>query len=124
MDVAAPAETREFEFTDGDFRRVRELVRSTIGISLAESKRELVYGRLVRRVRHLGCSSFAEYVDCLESGDAELEHFCNAITTNLTAFFRERHHFEFLAHAILPALLRRNARARRIRIWSAGCSTG
>jgi chemotaxis protein methyltransferase CheR len=124
VDAAAPAETREFEFTDVDFRRVRELVRGTIGISLAESKRELVYGRLVRRVRHLGCGSFAEYLDCLEPGDAELEQFCNAITTNLTAFFRERHHFEFLAQAVLPALLQRNAWSRRIRIWSAGCSTG
>jgi chemotaxis protein methyltransferase CheR len=124
MQAAAAAESREFEFTDVDFRRVRELVRSTIGISLAESKRELVYGRLVRRLRHLRLGSFTEYVDSLETDDAELEQFCNAITTNLTAFFRERHHFEFLAREILPALLRRNVGSRRIRIWSAGCSTG
>jgi len=125
VDAAAPAATREFPFTDADFCRVRELVRSSIGISLADSKRELVYGRLVRRLRHLGLGSFAEYLACLESGaETELEQFCNAITTNLTAFFRERHHFEFLARDVLPALLRRNAATRRIRIWSAGCSTG
>jgi chemotaxis protein methyltransferase CheR len=125
VDAAAPAATREFQFTDADFCKVRELVRGSIGISLADSKRELVYGRLARRVRHLGLGSFAEYLACLEAGaEAELEQFCNAITTNLTAFFRERHHFEFLARDVLPALLRRNARSRRIRIWSAGCSTG
>lgn len=122
--VPAPPE-REYAFTDADFRKVRELVRELIGISLSESKRELVYGRLVRRVRQLGLSSFQEYLGCLESGGGgELEQLCNAITTNLTAFFRERHHFEELARTILPSILRRNAATRRVRIWSAGCSTG
>jgi len=123
--VQAAATIREFEFTDADFGKVRELARRSIGISLAASKRELVYGRLARRLRHLGLSSFAEYLGRLEdSGGAELEQFCNALTTNLTAFFRERHHFDFLARAVLPVLQQRNARTRRIRIWSAGCATG
>jgi chemotaxis protein methyltransferase CheR len=116
---------REYAFSDGDFQRVRSLVQERIGIWLSDAKRELVYGRLSRRLRVLGLSSFSQYLDLLEGGDIEeLQQFCNAITTNLTAFFRERHHFKFLAEQLLPALERNNADARRIRIWSAGCSTG
>ncbi|MFO1399840.1 MAG: protein-glutamate O-methyltransferase CheR [Steroidobacteraceae bacterium] len=123
--AAAAAPEREYEFTDTDFRKVRDLVRRVIGISLSESKRELVYGRLVRRLRQLGLVSFTAYLERLEAGDAaELENFCNAITTNLTSFFRERHHFDELARSILPALAQAKAATRRIRIWSAGCSTG
>jgi chemotaxis protein methyltransferase CheR len=123
--VALAPPEREYAFTDADFRRVRELLRGVTGISLSDSKRELVYGRLVRRVRQLGLGSFHEYLNGLQArGGGELEHFCNALTTNLTAFFRERHHFEELARTILPALRRRSAAARRVRIWSAGCSTG
>lgn len=123
--VVAASPEREYAFTDADFRKVRELVRELIGISLSESKRELVYGRLVRRVRQLGLSSFREYLGGLErGGGGELEQLCNAITTNLTAFFRERHHFEELARTLLPSIMRRNAATRRVRIWSAGCSTG
>jgi chemotaxis protein methyltransferase CheR len=116
---------REFAFTDQDFEQVVKLVRGYTGIALTESKRELVYGRLVRRLRALRVRSFGEYLLQLEKGDqSELQQFCNAITTNLTAFFRENHHFEFLAKDLLPAILKRNAIRRRIRIWSAGCSTG
>jgi chemotaxis protein methyltransferase CheR len=116
---------REFSFTDEDFQQVVTLVRGYTGIALADSKRELVYGRLVRRLRALRVRSFGEYLQQLEKGDqAELQQFCNAITTNLTAFFRENHHFEFLAKQLVPTILRRNAARRRIRIWSAGCSTG
>lgn len=123
--TAAASPEREYQFTDADFRKVRDLVRQAIGISLSESKRELVYGRLVRRLRQLGLANFSDYLNRLETrSDNELEHFCNAITTNLTSFFREKHHFEELARTILPLLLQRNAATRRIRIWSAGCSTG
>jgi chemotaxis protein methyltransferase CheR len=116
---------REFVFTDGDFEQVVKLVKGYTGIVLAESKRELVYGRLVRRLRALRVRSFAEYLLQLEKGDqSELQQFCNAITTNLTAFFRENHHFEFLAKELVPTILKRNAASRRVRIWSAGCSTG
>jgi chemotaxis protein methyltransferase CheR len=119
------AAEREFSFTDADFQQVVTLVRGYTGIALTESKRELVYGRLVRRLRALRVRSFGEYLQQLEKGDqTELQQFCNAITTNLTAFFRENHHFEFLAKQLVPMLLRRNAARRRIRIWSAGCSTG
>lgn len=116
---------REFDFSDADFQRVRSLVHKRIGISLAQSKCELVYSRLSRRLRALGLSDFDAYLKCVESGDEqELQHFSNAITTNLTSFFRENHHFEFLANELLPALARSRQESRRIRIWSAGCSTG
>jgi chemotaxis protein methyltransferase CheR len=123
--TAATTPGREFEFTDEDFQQVRTLAHEHLGISLADSKRELVYGRLARRIRKLGLGSFADYLTRIESGDAaEFEEFCNAITTNLTAFFREDHHFDYLKREILPRLLEHNAATRRIRIWSAGCSTG
>jgi chemotaxis protein methyltransferase CheR len=116
---------REYHLSDGEFDEIRRLVREHTGIALADSKRELVYSRLVRRLRKLRLGSFREYLKVLEKAEpAELEEFSNAITTNLTAFFREPHHFEFLAETVLPALEKRNATTRRLRIWSAGCSTG
>ncbi len=116
---------REYQLSDGEFAEIRRLVREHTGISLADSKRELVYSRLVRRLRRLRLGTFREYLDVLARGEAaELEEFSNAITTNLTSFFREPHHFEFLAETVLPLLEKRNAATRRLRIWSAGCSTG
>ena len=77
-------------------------IKATTGISLGEAKRELVYGRVSRRLRALGLESFGQYRDLLESGDAaEMVEFWNAITTNLTAFFRESHHFAHLRDAVL-----------------------
>ena len=119
------AREREYHLSDAEFAEIRRLVREHTGIALAESKRELVYSRLVRRLRRLKLDSFKEYLAVLGKGDpAELEEFSNAITTNLTSFFREPHHFEFLVDTVLPELERRNAATRRLRIWSAGCSTG
>lgn len=114
----------EFEFTDVDFARIQGLVYSHAGISLSDAKRNLVYSRLARRLRRLNLTTFAAYTDYLQTHlDTELTDFLNAITTNLTSFFRENHHFETLRRLVLPELMRNSAR-RRIRIWSAGCSTG
>jgi chemotaxis protein methyltransferase CheR len=116
---------QEFELTDADFNRLRQLVREHTGIALSEAKRELVYGRLARRLRRLKLTSFAEYCDLVENRPAEeLQEFTNAITTNLTSFFRESYHFEHLAADVFPQLERERARTKRIRIWSAACSTG
>jgi chemotaxis protein methyltransferase CheR len=124
MSVIAEQRQREFVFSDADFEYLRKLVESHTGISLSDAKRDLVYGRLSRRLRALGMRSFNEYCQLLDSDDdTELENFVNAITTNLTSFFREPHHFEFLANTALPALMK-NRQQRRLRIWSAGCSTG
>ncbi|MCB1770814.1 MAG: protein-glutamate O-methyltransferase CheR [Candidatus Competibacteraceae bacterium] len=117
----------EFEFSDQDFQRIRRIINQVAGISLADGKRELVYSRLSRRLRQRGLQRFQDYCDYVETGDDEdeLREFINALTTNLTSFFREPHHFEFLANELLPALMRsRGLSNRRIRIWSAGCSTG
>jgi chemotaxis protein methyltransferase CheR len=116
---------REYELSDADFRHIRRLVRQRLGIALADSKRELVYGRLSRRLRALQLSTFRSYLQRVEADVAgELQHFCNAITTHLTAFFREPHHFEFLAQQLLPTLAHANGAARRLRFWCAGCSSG
>lgn len=116
---------REFAFSDEDFEALRKLVKQITGINLSDQKRELVYGRLARRLRALQIKSFAEYREILaRDADNELAQLCNAITTNLTAFFRERHHFEHLREHVLVPLLAASARTTRLRIWSAGCSTG
>jgi chemotaxis protein methyltransferase CheR len=116
---------QEFLLTDSDFDRLRSIVRELTGIALADSKRELVYGRLARRLRKLKLSSFSEYCALVEAGHGEeLQELTNAITTNLTSFFREKYHFEQLAAEALPYVAEHRAATRRVRMWSAGCSTG
>lgn len=116
---------REFSFEDQDFKRVQKIVYNFAGIDLNESKKNLVYNRLSKRIRFLGMVSFAEYLDfVVAQGETEFVHLINAITTNLTFFFRENHHFEYLANTVIPALLKANSASKKIRIWSAGCSTG
>lgn len=116
---------QEFTFTDEDFKRVQSLVYDFAGIDLNESKQNLVYNRLSKRIRFLGLGDFHEYLDYVEQqGELEFVHLINAITTNLTFFFRENHHFEHLADEVIPFLLERNQASKKIRIWSAGCSTG
>ena len=115
----------EFEFTDSEFNRLRELVYARTGIALSDAKRELVYGRLARRLRKLKLASFAEYCQLVEQpGSDEIQELTNAITTNLTSFFREGYHFEQLAAEALPQLESERMATRRLRLWSAGCSTG
>jgi chemotaxis protein methyltransferase CheR len=121
--VLAVERERDFEFNDKDFRRIRQLVAEHTGITLSEAKRDMVYGRLSRRLRALGLHSFSDYCERLVGDEAELIEFTNAITTNLTSFFREPHHFEYLANKLLPSLLNHKAESR-LRIWSAGCSSG
>ena len=116
---------QEFEFTDSEFKRLRELVHSLTGIALSEAKRELVYGRLARRLRKLRLTSFTEYCRLVESDEsAELQELTNAITTNLTSFFREDYHFKQLGAEVLAQIESKRLGKRRIRLWSAGCSTG
>jgi len=126
MSVSALEEMRDFTLTDKDFNRIRKLVIEHTGISLSEAKRNLVYGRLAKRLRKIKISEFGTYIKLLESneGKDELANFTNAITTNLTSFFRENHHFDYLKSNVLPGLLRDNADTKKIRVWSAGCSTG
>ncbi|WP_037082549.1 CheR family methyltransferase [Pseudoxanthomonas sp. J35] len=116
-----PADPREFAFSDRDFRRVCQMIHARAGIALAPGKRDMVYGRLSRRLRALGLSGFGPYLDLLEDdpAGAEWQHFTNALTTNLTAFFREPHHFERLR-----AQLREIGGGATVRLWSCAASTG
>jgi chemotaxis protein methyltransferase CheR len=110
---------------DAEFDFLRLVVGENAGIVLGPSKRQLVQGRLASRLRELGFNSYERYCDHVrESGPEELVALINALTTNVTAFFRENHHFEALAQFMLPEALKRNQQSRRVRIWSAGCSTG
>ena len=123
--TATEEREREFHFSDKEFKFISNLVGERTGIVLSEAKRQMVYGRLSRRLRQLNLTKFSDYCDMLTSGhEGELIEFTNAITTNLTAFFRENHHFEYLKGTVLPELIRKNAHTKRLRIWSAGCSSG
>ncbi|MDN3568802.1 CheR family methyltransferase [Paeniroseomonas aquatica] len=110
-------------FTEEDFTAIAAMVREASGIMLGPTKRDLIYGRLRRRLRALSLGSFAAYRAVLdgEGGAEERVRMINAVTTNLTGFFREKHHFEHLARQLLPSLSRQG---HRLRIWSAGCSSG
>lgn len=116
---------KEFNFTDSDFDFIRKKVYALSGIALSDYKREMVYSRLARRLRHLGLNDFSSYCRLLDEADHdELGNFVNSITTNLTRYFRENHHFEYLKSTFLPELFATKSNKKRLRIWSAGCSTG
>lgn len=109
---------REFVFTDKDFDRVRQMIYAHAGISLNKTKQDMVYSRLARRLRATGINNFAEYLALLESNnEAEWEAFVNSLTTNLTSFFREAHHFPLLAE---HALKQRHP----VSLWCSASSTG
>ena len=111
---------REFDFTTQDFERVRKLIYERVGISLSPVKQDMVYSRLARRLRATGIGSFAAYLARLEHGDEEeMEAFTNALTTNLTAFFREEHHFPALAEHIKHYMGK-----HPINLWCSAASTG
>ncbi len=127
-DASHSSRLLSFSLSDEEFETIRRLVKAQTGISLGLHKRELVVSRLSRRLRALGLKSFAEYIQLLkEAGDSgELVHMINQITTNKTDFYREKHHFDFLSNTVLPKLYAEGERTgnRRIRCWSAGCSSG
>ncbi|HKQ80738.1 MAG TPA: protein-glutamate O-methyltransferase [Steroidobacteraceae bacterium] len=110
---------------DREFDFIRLVIEQNAGIILGPNKRQLVQGRLVRRLRELGLPSYEAYCEHIrESGPEELVGLINALTTNVTSFFREKHHFDALTSYMLPEAMKRNATSRRLRIWSAGCSSG
>lgn len=116
---------QDHQLSDKDFRFICKLVYNQTGIVLGEHKRIMVYRRLMRRTRELQIGSFSDYCRLLENQQSgELPNFINAITTNLTSFFREVHHFDYLRSDFLPEHQNTYGASRRLRIWSAGCSTG
>ena len=116
----------EFRFTYDDFRRISEMLHADAGIDLPESKTALVYSRLAKRLRALGLENFRDYCALVKSAEGadERKRMLAALTTNVTRFFREPHHFEHLKAQVLPPLAERARRGGRVRIWSAGCSNG
>jgi chemotaxis protein methyltransferase CheR len=116
----------EFAFTHRDFRRIAALLHGAAGIHLPDGKAALVYSRLAKRLRALGLQSFKHYCTLIESdeGADERQRLLAALTTNVTRFFREPHHFEHLGAGIVPGLIERARQGGRVRLWSAGCSSG
>lgn len=110
---------REFSYTQADFDRVRKIIYKKAGINLSDSKKQLVYSRLARRLRALKLPDFSAYLHYLENTDEEQQEFVNALTTNLTAFFREEHHFD-----ILFDFAKNFKHKRPLRVWCAAASTG
>lgn len=112
---------REYEFSARDFEQVRKLIYERVGISLSDSKQDMVYSRLARRLRATGLRSFKDYLEILkEDNSEEWEAFVNSLTTNLTSFFREEHHFPLLTEHIKE----RRKNHQDIRIWCCAASTG
>lgn len=123
---ASPVPGGEFAFTWADFRQIAEFVHGEAGIVLPESKVNLVYSRLAKRLRAIGLRSFRDYCALVESGDGidERQALIAAMTTNVTRFFRESHHFDHLAANVFPDLAAAARRGEKIRIWSSACSSG
>lgn len=120
-----PTQSTGNELSDREFDEIRAVIKDLTGISMGDSKRQLVYRRVAGRLKETGIASFKDYVAFLKKGDPlEVEAFSNAVTTNLTSFFREGHHFDYLAKTIIPEIVARQGNKKRLRIWSAGCSTG
>jgi chemotaxis protein methyltransferase CheR len=116
----SPSNDREFNYSEADFAKVRSVIYQKAGISLSDSKKQLVYSRLARRLRALKLPNFTAYLNYLSENDQEQEEFINALTTNLTAFFREPHHFDILANYVKKI----KSQNRKLRIWCSASSTG
>lgn len=116
----------EFVFTETDFKKIAAMVHGQAGIVLTEGKANLVYSRLAKRLRLIGLRTFREYCELIESDDGkdERQAMIAAMTTNVTRFFREPHHFEYLKSQVLPKLVERARKGGRVRLWSAACSSG
>lgn len=117
---------QEFPFSERDFKMISDLANARYGLFLQPSKKALVHSRLAKRLRALGLDDFEAYCGLLNrpEGDAEQTHLLSALTTNVTHFFREVHHFEYLKDMIIPRLIAKAQSGEAVRIWSAACSTG
>ncbi len=120
------SDDQDIGFTHDDFQRIARLAKERFGLDLQESKKPLVQSRLTKRIRSLGLPSFSAYCDQLnkETGGAEIKHVLSALTTNVTHFFREPHHFEFIQSVLVPEFIAKCQAGRPVRAWSAACSSG
>lgn len=111
--------------SDLEFQRIANLAQSEYGIQIELQKKSMIQSRLIKRMRVLGIGDFSKYCEMVEARDsAERENFISAITTNVTHFYREVHHFKILQEDVLPPLIEKAKKGGNIRLWSAGCSTG
>ena len=117
---------QDFEFSDHDFRIISELANARYGLFLQPSKKALVHSRLAKRLRALSLCNFEEYCNLIESpeGEAEQSHLLSALTTNVTHFFREMHHFDYLKSRIAPSLIEKARGGKPVRLWCSACSSG
>jgi chemotaxis protein methyltransferase CheR len=124
-DFAKRSAPREYAFSEREFDRIVAILRAEAGIDMPRAKEPLVYSRLAKRIRQLGLDTFKDYIALLEHpGQHEIEHMLVALTTNVTRFFREPHHFDDLRTRVMPGLIEKARARQRVRIWSAGCSSG
>jgi len=123
---AAGCEAGDFLLTRDDFGRIAAMLHADAGIHLSDAKAALVYSRLAKRLRSLGLESFHDYCALVDSreGRGERQKMLAALTTNVTKFFREPHHFDHLARNVLPPLVEAARRGAKVRLWSAACSNG
>jgi chemotaxis protein methyltransferase CheR len=124
--ASEPLVPGEFNFSRDDFRRIATMIHDDAGIYLPESKAALVYARLAKRLRALQLEAFRDYCEIVETpeGERERQEMLAALTTNVTRFFRESHHFEHLKARVLPPSILEAQKGGRIRLWSAACSSG
>ena len=117
---------REFSFSQQEFKFLADLANKLTGIVVSDKKKDMVYSRLVRRLRALSLTSFEQYCNFIQSpeGESEIGNLVNAITTNLTSFFRESHHFDHLRDVALPQIISNPHSQKRLRIWSSAASSG
>lgn len=128
MTIASPIDPsgQDLSMTDADFEVVSQYAHKHFGLAMSSSKKPLVSSRLARRLRHLKIAKFKDYIKQLDgpNADSEKNELLSLLTTNVTHFFREPHHFETLRDKLLPNIVENARKGGRLRIWSAGCSTG
>ena len=116
---------REFLFTEKDFNYLRKVANEYSGITVSDDKYDMYYARISKRIRTLGLTTFKEYCDYLKNNhNKEFTNFINSITTNLTSFFRENYHFDYMASHILPEFKKKYAAKKSLRVWCSAASTG
>ncbi len=116
---------REFKFTLKDFDYLRNITNKKTGIVVSDDKFDMFYARLSKHVRRLGLSDFRDYCQVISRGESqEMVTLINSVTTNLTSFFREKHHFDYMKADFIPRHVKNRQDRKLLRIWSAGCSTG
>lgn len=120
--------SQEVTLTDDDFRQISSIVYDHCGINLHDGKKELIRARLAKKIRAGKFKSFPEYLEHIQSDKSgrSFSDFIDVLSTNLTSFFRENQHFDYVKNTLLPRIIekKQNASSNRIRVWSAGCSSG